>query len=170
MIFLTLLKRQSASCSNLRESVEYMEKQWIVAEALQALKNGLIEHRIFIASHYPILATASMEDIVKAALEIVKAEDLEEKLRTNAVVSMPQDKSENEALIAAELSPEELERAKQSLLPRKKKMKTQPVIDITTGKVYRAQGRPPKEVQPIYVRSEEEAQILLLQQQNRKEG
>jgi len=141
-----------------------MDTQWIVADALQALKSGVPDHRIFIASHFPLLATASMEDIVKAALAIVTASDLEEKLRSEALSPDPPGIEEREALFIAQLTPEELARAKQLLLPKQKKIKTHPIIVVETGKVFRAQGRPPKDAKPIYVRSEEEAQLLLIQQ------
>lgn len=148
-----------------------MEEDWLVSDALQALKRGSPEHRIDIASRFPLLATARLEEIVETALQLVSASVLEHALVSKAHASKEQRGCKEETdFLAAQYCPEDLEKARELLAPKKKALKTQPIIVIETGDVLRPQGRPPRDAKPLYARTMEEAQQLLQQQkQNKKE-
>lgn len=147
-----------------------MEEDWLVDDALQALKRGSPEHRIDIAKRFPLLATARLEEIVEAALHLVSASALEQSLVEKAEAGKALLPCKNEeAFIAAQFCPEDLEKARQLLTPKNKVLKTQPIIVIETGTVIRPQGRPPRDVKPLYARTLEEAQQLLQQQKQKRE-
>lgn len=107
---------------------------------------------------FPLLAATSDEALLDVALSLLPASLLEDVLQRQA-------RGEEDRTIAPlieQMSQERLQQAHNVLFP-KTGLKTHPIIARETGRVFRAQGRPPKETQPIYVDTEAEALRLLSQ-------
>ena len=105
---------------------------------------------------YPYVNAASDQELLDAALCLLPATVLEEHLRKQR--ERPEENTISS--IVEQMSEERKRRARTALLPAHA-LKTQPIIVRETGRVFRAQGRPPKHVQPIYVETEAEALQIL---------
>lgn len=108
------------------------------------------------SNRYPLLATTSDEELLAIALSLLSAESVE-----HALVAREREQSLPSLSSFVESLPEDyLEKARAALHPLQT-LKTQPIIARETGRVFRAQGRPPKNSAPIYVETEKEALQLL---------
>lgn len=107
---------------------------------------------------FPLLASASDALLLDIALSLLPASVLEEALRRQ----INQEQESVVTRLIEQLSFDHLQQAQTVLFP-KTALKTRPIIARSTGRVFRVQGRPPKDAEPIYVDTEEEALILLSQ-------